>query len=142
MNEKGEVFCNTIAAGEPLLGASAFFVPTPQQTRATILRIRRRLRISRAQLAVALGVGKDTLRSWETGDRTPCTAARRLVQLTAAIFFSEEALMSGFGAMMIGQIDLKALETTRQALLPASARSFLERFRRMRAARQAERSAA
>ena len=136
VNEKGEVFRNLALSGEGALAYSRLLLPAPQETRTSILRIRRKFRISRAQLGASLGIGKDTLRRWETGERSPCTAARRLVQLVEAIFFSDQSLLAGFDNLLIGRIDLKALETVKSELLPASAHHFLKRFERNEAKRK------
>ncbi len=136
VNVAGEVFRNLTPPGEPLLEASGLFVPTPQESRSSLLRIRRKFRISRAQLAVVLGVPKDSLRRWETRDRTPCMAARRLIQLVETIFFSEESLGLGLGSLMIGQINVSAVDRAKFALLPDSARPFLERFARAHCSRE------
>jgi DNA-binding transcriptional regulator YiaG len=117
VNEAGEVLCNTMPAGEPLVRAAALLIPNGEQSRKSLLRIRRSFRISRAQLAVCLGVARDTLRSWETGERTPSTAARRLIQLVEGIFFSEETRILGFGGLMIGHLDYDALQKTRLELV-------------------------
>jgi DNA-binding transcriptional regulator YiaG len=127
VNEKGEVFQNTMPAGEPLLGTSALLVPSAKETRQTILRIRRKFGISRAQLCVCLGIGKDTLRRWETGERMPSTSARRLIQLLEALYFSDESSRLGFSPLLIGRLDLKNLEKMKKGLLP-STRTFLDQF--------------
>lgn len=129
MNEKGEVFQNLLPGGESLLAASACLLPNPQETRNSILRIRREFKISRAQLALTLGVGKDTLRRWETAERIPSAAACRLIQLVEAIFFSQEALTSDFGALFVGRIDVDKLKKLNQELLPHSAKSLAELLR-------------
>jgi DNA-binding transcriptional regulator YiaG len=129
MNEKGEIFQNLLPGGESLMAASACLLPSARETRNSILRIRREFKISRAQLALALGVGKDTLRRWETAQKSPCGPSRRLIQLVEGIFFSQEALTSDFGAVMIGRIDLKALENAKRALLPDSIRRLGEGVR-------------
>jgi hypothetical protein len=142
VNEKGEIFQNMLPAGAPLATAESFRLPTAQQTKSSLLRIRRTFKISRAQLAASLGVGVDALRSWESSTRSPSTAARRLVQLIEAIFFSKEVEDLGFGAIMIGHINLEALKQAKRELLPASAHRFLERFERVQAARTTREAAA
>jgi DNA-binding XRE family transcriptional regulator len=116
MNENGEVFHNTRPAGEPLVAAAAYMVPTADETRKSLLRIRRRFKMSRAQLAVSLGIARETLRAWESGQRSPSTAARRLIQLVEGIFFSDDAKILGFGGLMLGHFDSNALEKTRLEL--------------------------
>jgi transcriptional regulator with XRE-family HTH domain len=129
VNQQGEVFQNVLPAGEPLRKAATLFVPTPEESRSTLLRIRKEFRLSRGQLAVVLGVGFDTLRRWESAERTPSTAARRLIQLVDAIFFSQEALTSDFGALLIGRVDLNKLQKVKHELLPHSAKSLAELLR-------------
>jgi DNA-binding transcriptional regulator YiaG len=120
VDEQGRVTHTLMPAGEPLLGAAACLVPTAKETRQSLLRIRRKFKVSRAQLAVGLGVGKDTLRRWETGERLPSTAARRLVQLVEGIFLSDQAKILGFGGLILGQIDAGALEKTQLELQRAA----------------------
>jgi transcriptional regulator with XRE-family HTH domain len=129
MNEKGEVFQNVLPAGNSLRGAAALLVPTPEESRSSLLRIRKNFRLSRAQLAVALGVGFDTLRRWESGERVPSGPARRLIQIVADIFFSDEPLSGDFGAIMIGRINLQKLRETKRELLSVSARSLTEKLK-------------
>jgi transcriptional regulator with XRE-family HTH domain len=126
VNEKGEVFQNVLPAGKSLCKAAALFLPTPAESRSRLLGIRREFRLSRAQLAVVLGVGFDTLRRWESGERAPSGPARRLIQIVADIFFSDEPLSDDFGALMIGRIDLDKLRSMKEDLLPASAKGFAE----------------
>jgi transcriptional regulator with XRE-family HTH domain len=129
VNEKGEVFQNILPAGNPLRGAAALLVPTPEESRSSLLRIRKSFRLSRAQLAIALGVGFDTLRRWESGERAPSGPARRLIQIVADIFFSQEPLSEDFGAVMIGRINVQRLRETKQDLLSVSARSLTEKLK-------------
>jgi transcriptional regulator with XRE-family HTH domain len=128
VNEKGEVFQNVLPAGEPLRRAAILFVPTPEESRSSLLRIRKSFRLSRAQLAVALGAPLDTVRRWETGERTPSSAARRLIQLVEEILFSTDASTPDFGALMVGRIDLDKLRNMKEELLPASARRLTENY--------------
>lgn len=133
VDEAGNVLANMRPAGEPLLGAAALLLPSPEETRTSLLRIRRAFKISRAQLAVCLAIPKDTLRRWETGERFPSAAARRLVQLLQGILFSEQASISGLGELVIGRIDMEAVERSRRELLPVSAHAFVNRFHRKQA---------
>jgi DNA-binding transcriptional regulator YiaG len=51
------------------------------ETRRRLLRMRRKYRISRTILGLILSLPPDTLRRWETGDRRPSCAARKLIWL-------------------------------------------------------------
>jgi len=116
MNRHGDVFENSRVSGRCLLPVSALFAPSPEATRQTILRLRRQCLLSRGQLAVCLGVGLQTLRSWEAGQRKPCVAARRLVQLIEQILFSPESIHREFGLLLIGRVDQEAVEEIRKHL--------------------------
>lgn len=50
-------------------------------TQSVVLALRRDFKISRPTLAAFLGVGESTLKSWETGQRSPSRAAQRCVWL-------------------------------------------------------------
>ncbi|HEY2329251.1 MAG TPA: helix-turn-helix domain-containing protein [Verrucomicrobiae bacterium] len=49
--------------------------------RSNFIRLRQKLRWSRAGMAAFLGVDRSVLRRWETGERNPSGAARRLIWL-------------------------------------------------------------
>lgn len=117
-NELGQVFFNTTPPGEPFLRYFKLILPTAEETRTALLRLRKDLGLSRAQLAISLGIGKDTLRRWETGERKPCAAARKLVRLIEIIYFSQESIGMEFGGSIIGRISLEALNQLKSKLLP------------------------
>jgi DNA-binding transcriptional regulator YiaG len=80
-------------SGELMLTMARVFAPKADESRRTILDLRRRLKWSRAQLASFLGVSKDTLRRWETGERHPCGAARKLIWLAHSFITQPERLL-------------------------------------------------
>ena len=124
VNSKGQVFQNMAFPGIHAAAISAFLAPTQAQTREALLRIRRRARISRGQLASVLGVGVATLGGWETGVRRPCLAAPKLVQLTEALFFSDDILRDGgYGGLVINQLDEKAMAVVKADLQAQAART-------------------
>ena len=57
------------------------FEVEPAQT--TLLRLKRDHKLSRGQLAALFGVSVHTVRRWETGQRHPTGAARRLIWIMA-----------------------------------------------------------
>jgi len=59
--------------------------PTVKEFRLGLLGLRARLGWSRSMLSAFLGVGKDTLRRWESGERNPSGAARRLIWLVGRL---------------------------------------------------------
>jgi DNA-binding transcriptional regulator YiaG len=69
--------------------------PAPGNIRHLIVELRTQLGWSRQILAVILGVGLHTVRSWELGWRTPSKAAVRLVWLVHALFLKPESLRNG-----------------------------------------------
>lgn len=134
MDQEGEVRWNSLLPGETALIFSSLLGPTPVETRRSLLHIRREGRLSRAQLAAALGVGKDTLRRWETGERKPCAAARKLVRLVEGIFFSKNFLSGGFGGVICAKVDWEALAVVKKELLPENLAVFVEEAKRRCAA--------
>ena len=57
------------------------FAPTGGEAQVALIRLRKKLRWSRPMLAAYLGVSRGVLRRWETGERNPSGAARRLIWL-------------------------------------------------------------
>lgn len=55
------------------------FAPSTDEVRRTLLTLRRELRWSRSMLSAFLGVSRDVVRRWESGERNPTGAARRLI---------------------------------------------------------------
>jgi DNA-binding XRE family transcriptional regulator len=64
-----------------------FLAPMSEEVRSILVNLRRELNWSRAMLAAVLGVSRDVVRRWETGQRTPSGAARRLIWLLNQLFF-------------------------------------------------------
>jgi len=69
----------------------------------TLLELRRRLLWSRSTLGAFLGVGKHKLRRWETGERHPSGAARRLIWLIDLLVLHPERLVDGTDLMVWGR---------------------------------------
>ena len=55
------------------------FAPSTDEVRRMLLTLRRELRWSRSMLSAFLGVSRDVVRRWESGERNPTGAARRLI---------------------------------------------------------------
>lgn len=79
------------------------FAPTASESRDSLLRLRGELHWSRSALAAFMGVPKDTLRRWETGQRNPCGAARRLIWLLSVLACQPEKLKTGLDVIFWGQ---------------------------------------
>ena len=77
--------------------------PSADATRNTLLNLRWRLRWSRPMLAAFLGVSRDTLRRWETGERNASGAARRLIWLVDLLAFHPEKLKDGCDLLAWGK---------------------------------------
>jgi hypothetical protein len=83
-----------LLSGELMLSMARLLAPGIDDSRKTLLELRQKLGWSRAQLASFLGVGKHTLRRWETGQRNPCGAARKLIWLTHAFITQPQRMLS------------------------------------------------
>ena len=57
-----------------------------------LLKLRETLKWSRAMLAAHLGVSRDVVRRWETGERNPSGPARRLIWLSYSILREPDRL--------------------------------------------------
>jgi hypothetical protein len=77
--------------------------PSPEETRRTLLHLRERLHWSRPMLAAILSASVHTVRRWETRQRTPKGAARRLVWLLGMILCTPDKLHDGFDFICWGQ---------------------------------------
>lgn len=73
--------------GDVLAFMAKMALPDAGQTRQTLLRLRQAHQFSRGKLAAILAVSPATLRRWESGQRRPCAAARRAVQLVERFYF-------------------------------------------------------
>ena len=57
------------------------FAPTSGEAEMMVFRLRQKLRWSRPGMAAFMGISEHVLRRWETGERHPSGAARRLIWL-------------------------------------------------------------
>jgi len=80
-----------------------FFAPTAEECAETLRGLRAGLRWPRTLLAAFLGVSTDTLRRWETGERRPCGAARRVIWLAEVLVRYPEKLQDGADFLVWGQ---------------------------------------
>lgn len=71
------------------------FAPSAPEVRKVLLQLRGDLRWPRSMLAAFLGVSRDVVRRWETGERNPSGAARRLIWLLHLLVICPEKLRSG-----------------------------------------------
>jgi len=83
-------------AGEVWGRLQRWFAPSAEEVRATLIRLRKELAWSRAALAAFLGVGKNTLKAWETGERKPNRAAWRLGVADCHCSSASERRSSGY----------------------------------------------
>ncbi len=68
--------------GDKTKGRSRVYeIPTPSYDGKDVLRIRKRLNISQAGFALALGVSKRTVEAWEAGKSSPSNASNKLLYL-------------------------------------------------------------
>jgi DNA-binding transcriptional regulator YiaG len=77
--------------------------PSAEESRQTLLHLRQQLRWSRAGMAAFLGVPRGTLRRWETGERRPSGAARRLIWLLNLLVDEPDKLKSAFDLVVWGR---------------------------------------
>jgi hypothetical protein len=66
--------------------------PSPEELRAMLVGLRQHLNWSRPMLGALLGVPRDTVRRWESGQRNLSGAARKLVWLVYTAILSPERL--------------------------------------------------
>ena len=79
------------------------FAPTAEEAQMTLFRLRQKLRWSRAGMAAFLGVGQSVLRRWETGERKPSGAARRLIWLMDLLAHEPDKLKTAFDLIVWGK---------------------------------------
>jgi hypothetical protein len=79
------------------------YAPPAIEVRQMLLRLRRTLRWSRSTLAAFLGVSREVIRRWETGERNPRGAARRLVWLLDMWVREPSSLKSGLDLILWGK---------------------------------------
>jgi DNA-binding transcriptional regulator YiaG len=87
-----------------MLKLARLLAPGVNESRQTLVELRQKLGWSRAQLASFLGVGKHTLRRWETGQRNPCRAARKLIWLTHSFITQPQRLLSSVDIATWGRL--------------------------------------
>jgi DNA-binding transcriptional regulator YiaG len=73
------------------------------QARSLLLQLRSKLRWSRPKLAAFLGVSPHVVRRWETGQRNPSGAARRLIWLLHLLITAPQKLTSGLDLIVWGR---------------------------------------
>ena len=61
--------------------------PTSNEVRAMLLKLRKELLWSRDRMSGVLGLSRDVVRRWQTGQRTLSGAARRLIWLLDKLLF-------------------------------------------------------
>jgi len=77
--------------------------PTAEEAKVTLIRLRQKLRWSRPMLAAFLGVSRDVVRSWESGQRNPSGAARRLIWLLDLLAHEPHKLKSAMDLVFWGK---------------------------------------
>jgi DNA-binding transcriptional regulator YiaG len=73
------------------------------EARGMLLTLRRELRWSRPMLSAYMGVSRESLRRWETGERNPNGAARRLIWLLNQLAFHPKKLKSAMDLLFWGR---------------------------------------
>jgi DNA-binding transcriptional regulator YiaG len=77
--------------------------PTAHESRMTLLRLRQKLRWSRPGMAAFMGVSRAVMRRWETGERKPSGAARRLIWLLNLLANEPYKLKTAFDLIVWGK---------------------------------------
>jgi DNA-binding transcriptional regulator YiaG len=77
--------------------------PTAHESRMTLIRLRRKLRWSRAGMAAFMGISRAVVRRWETGERKPSGAARRLIWLLNLLAHEPDKLKTAFDLIVWGK---------------------------------------
>ena len=77
--------------------------PTAEEAKVTLFRLREKLRWSRSGMAAFLGVNRSVLRRWETGERKPSGAARRLIWLMDLLAREPDKLKTAFDLIVWGK---------------------------------------
>jgi DNA-binding transcriptional regulator YiaG len=89
------------------------FAPTAAEAQVTLFRLRQKLRWSRTGMAAFLGVSQSVLRRWETGERNPSGAARRLIWLMDLLAHEPDKLKTATDLILWGKGD-ECLAVSRQ----------------------------
>jgi hypothetical protein len=79
------------------------FAPGAADVRQILLRLRGELNWPRSMLAAFIGVSRDVVRRWESGERNPCGAARRLIWLLDLLARHPKKLQSGLDLIFWGR---------------------------------------
>ncbi len=79
------------------------FAPTAAEAQVTLFRLRQKLRWSRASLAAFMGERRGVLRRWETGERKPSGAARRLIWLLDLLAHEPDKLKTAVDLIFWGK---------------------------------------
>lgn len=87
----GEVFVSM--SGGTAARFAQVCAPGVAEYREILIRLRTSQKWSRGMLAAMLGVPISTLRRWESGERWPCGAAKKLIWLIHSLVFSPEILL-------------------------------------------------
>ena len=82
------------------------FAPSAAEARATLITLREKLCWSRPMLAAFLGVSRDVVRRWETGQRNPNGAARRLIWLMKMLVCDRSKLQDAVDLLVWGKRDV------------------------------------
>lgn len=84
------------ARGELTLRTTTLPAPPPPTSRASLVRLRKRMGMSQAVFAAWLNVSKKTIQAWEQGTRVPKAGEARLLQVF-------EAAPSDFKTIVFGR---------------------------------------
>lgn len=103
-------YVGTVEAGLPIMslpgdlyeGLERGFAPSALETSAMLIALREKLGWSRPMLAAFLGVNRDVVRRWETGERNPSGAARRLIWLLGLLLTDRNKLQDGMDMIVWG----------------------------------------
>ncbi len=104
-------YVGTVDAGLPMMslpgdlyeGLERGFAPTAAEASGTLRDLREKLRWSRPMLAAFLGVSRDVVRRWETGQRNPSGAARRLIWLLVMLVCNRAKLQDAMDLFCWGK---------------------------------------
>lgn len=90
-------------SGEAFSIIQRCMAPSSEEIRDLLLNLRDRMQWSRSMLAAMLGIGCETLRRWESGERNPSGAARRLIWLMDLLLCHPEKLNNGLDLIVWGK---------------------------------------
>jgi transcriptional regulator with XRE-family HTH domain len=78
------------------------YAPSAVDCRQRLIRFRQATRWSRPAMAAFMGVSRDVLRRWETGERNPSGAARRLIWLLDLLANEPDQLINSVSLIFWG----------------------------------------